>query len=86
MPKRAMTPDERRALAIRLLRDGRAVSTGQAAELLAADVKSVARWCRQKRIACSRTPGGHWRIPAREVARLVLGENQGEDQGDGQAR
>lgn len=81
MPRRARTPEERRALAIQLMSDGRPVSTGLAAELLITDAKTVARWCRDKKIRCSRTPGGHWRIAASEIARMVLGD-QGEDQGE----
>jgi len=76
----ARTPRQRRELAIRLMAEGRPVSTGMAAEILTVDVKTVARWCRDGRIASAyRTPGGHWRIPASEIARRVLGEdNQGE--------
>lgn len=71
----ARTPQQRRELAIRLMAEGQAVSTGLAAELLSVDVKTVARWCRLGKIEARRTVGGHWRVPAAEIARRVLGED-----------
>jgi excisionase family DNA binding protein len=42
----------------------------QAAEMLQVDRSTISRWLKDKRIAAWRTPGGHWRIPEREVERI----------------
>lgn len=78
MTRPPRTDAERRLAADKLIREGRPVSTGTAALLLAVDVKTVARWCRDGRIEhAGKTPGGHWRIPASEVARHVPGTRTG---------
>jgi excisionase family DNA binding protein len=81
--KTARTRQQRRELALSLMRGGAPVSSGQAAELLGVDVTTVARWCREGTMGAWRTKGdrGHWRIPAAQVARRVLGE-QGDDAGE----
>jgi excisionase family DNA binding protein len=46
-------------------------SVGRVARALGVDPKTVARWCDAGKVRCIRTPGGHRRIPASEVRRLV---------------
>ncbi len=38
------------------------LSTGQVAQLLGVDRRTVTGWCESGRLAASRTTGGHWRI------------------------
>ena len=42
----------------------------EAAELLGVDKSTVVRWLQNDTLAGWRTVGGHWRVPATEVARL----------------
>jgi putative resolvase len=46
-------------------------SVGRVARALGVDPKTVARWCDDGKVRCIKTPGGHRRIPASEVRRLV---------------
>lgn len=48
----------------------RLLRTGEVAGLFQVDRKTVTRWATGGRIGSIRTPGGHLRIPAREVLRL----------------
>ena len=74
---------QRRAQALALLAEGSAMSTGLAGLLLSVSPKTVARWCRDGRVRAFRTTGdgGQWRVPAAEIARRLLKDNQGA--GDG---
>ena len=42
----------------------------EAADLLGVDKSTVVRWLQNDTLAGWRTVGGHWRVPATEVARL----------------
>jgi len=46
------------------------LSTGEAAEVLGVGVTTIKRWIQLGLLRAVRTPGGHWRIPASEIARL----------------
>jgi putative resolvase len=46
-------------------------SVGKVARALGVDPKTVDRWCDAGKIRYIKTPGGHRRIPASELRRLV---------------
>ncbi len=43
-------------------------STGQTSRLLHVSQARVLRWCTERLIECSVTPGGHYRIPQRAIS------------------
>jgi molybdopterin-binding protein len=45
---------------------------GEAAAMLGVRVETLRRWEREGRLATARTPGGQRRVPAEEVARLLV--------------
>jgi molybdopterin-binding protein len=45
---------------------------GEAAAMLGVRVETLRRWEREGRLASTRTPGGQRRVPASEVARLLV--------------
>ncbi len=66
------TREQRRAQAAALLAEGSPMSTGLAALLLGVSQKTVSRWCREGRVRAGRpVHGGHWLVPAVEVARRI---------------
>ncbi len=46
------------------------MTSGEFAAVLGIGRRTAATWCSEGRIDCYRTPGGRWRIPATEVARI----------------
>lgn len=52
----------------------RVISTGEAAKRLGVDPATVWRWIAAGKLAAFRTPGGHWRIEAKEVERMRRGK------------
>lgn len=46
-------------------------TTGDAAKFFNVDPRTVARWIRDDKIETFTTPGGHHRIPYREILRLA---------------
>lgn len=53
------------------LRTGRAWTPSEIAAVLKVDPKTVTRWCKAGRVQHFYTPGGHHRIPAAEVRKLL---------------
>ena len=47
------------------------LSALETARLTGVDKSTVVRWLQENKIAGWRTPGGHWRVPRTEVARLL---------------
>jgi excisionase family DNA binding protein len=45
---------------------------GEVAAMFGVNAKTVARWAKEGRIRCIRTPGGHMRIYAEDVRALVV--------------
>lgn len=70
-----MAQDESRMLAKAKFRlaNGLPLTTGQASLLAGCDAKTFANWIRTGKVDATRTPGGHWLIPAAEVRRVILG-------------
>ena len=56
----------------------RSYSVGEFADELGVHRQTVKNWCRDEKIDYTRTPGGHRRIPHRELLRLS-GESQSTD-------
>ena len=52
---------------------GLPLSTGQIAALAGVDPKTVGNWIRKGKMTGTRTPGGHYLVPASEVRAKVLG-------------
>jgi molybdopterin-binding protein len=50
----------------------------EAARLLGVSYPTLKQWIYRKRIRSVRTPGGHHRIPRREIARLSMGAQAAE--------
>jgi len=46
---------------------------GEVAAMFGVNAKTVARWAKEGRIRCIRTPGGHMRIYAEDVRALIEG-------------
>jgi len=44
----------------------RFLTTREVAEMFDVSSRMVRRWCEDQRVRASRTPGGHWRIPAEQ--------------------
>jgi excisionase family DNA binding protein len=44
---------------------------GEVAAMFGVNAKTVARWAKEGRIRCIRTPGGHMRIYAEDVRALI---------------
>ena len=53
--------------------DKRYLTTTEAARLLSVSPDTVLKWVRAGKVNSYRTPGGHWRIPAEAVDRLLPG-------------
>lgn len=51
--------------------------TNEVAKILGVSPTTVWKWCKEGKIKCGKTPGGHFRIPRSEVERL-LKEIKGE--------
>jgi len=49
----------------------------EAAEYLSVCTKTIRRWDKKGKLACSRTPGGHRRIVVAEIERLLGGKTPG---------
>jgi excisionase family DNA binding protein len=49
---------------------------GKVARALGVHPKTLDRWCDAGKVRCIRTPGGHRRIPASEVRRLISPDSQ----------
>ena len=47
---------------------------GEVAAMFGVNAKTVARWAKEGRLRCIRTPGGHMRIYADDVRALVTGQ------------
>lgn len=54
------------------------LTPGEVAELLRVDVKTVARWAKEGRLAAIRTPGGHRRYSVLQVnsMRAIVAEHE----------
>jgi len=50
------------------------LSLSRAAELLGVTTKTLRNWDEKKKINVIRTPGGHRRVPIKEISRLLAGE------------
>ena len=55
----------------RLKAQGGLMSTGQAADLLGVSCATVKRWCDGGKLECARTPGGHRKVFAWSLARVL---------------
>ncbi len=53
------------------------LTTGEAAELCGVAPDTVLRWIKKGKLQAERTPGGHHRIPAAAVERLVVPREEG---------
>ena len=51
-------------------------STGEVARMLGVSNFAVWNWIQKGKIKAIRTPGGHYRIPADEVRKLLHGGNE----------
>jgi excisionase family DNA binding protein len=56
-------------------RDDELLTSSQVARLFGVSPSTVNRWARNGLIRCIRTPGGHYRFPAREIERRAGEEN-----------
>jgi len=54
-----------------MLTERRWLRATEVADLFGVNPKTVTRWARAGRLGCMRTPGGHRRFLAADVARLV---------------
>jgi excisionase family DNA binding protein len=52
----------------------RVLSPGEAANRLGVDRRTINNWVRAGKLAAFRTPGGHWRIEAKEVEKMRRGK------------
>ena len=50
------------------------LTTGEAARMLRVEPPTIARWCRQGKLWCTRTPGGHRRVRKLDMLKIVSGE------------
>jgi excisionase family DNA binding protein len=55
---------------------------GEVAAMFGVNAKTVARWAKEGRIRCIRTPGGHMRIYAEDVHALVVRDGAMQATGD----
>lgn len=60
----------RRAIEATPRRPRRFISASTFGEAFGVTAKTVIRWIQAGRCACELTPGGHYRIPVSEIARL----------------
>jgi excisionase family DNA binding protein len=63
-------------LQAKLAEEGAFLTSGEVADLLRIDPKTVTRWCIQGRVTSIKTPGGHRRIPAAHVRAILAGERE----------
>ena len=68
-------PRDAETAKFRLL-SGLPLSTGQAAVLAGVGPKTVSSWIRHGKVRASRSPGGHYLIPANEVRAILGGRSQ----------
>jgi excisionase family DNA binding protein len=53
------------------LREESWLTRAEVAKLFGVSTSTVTRWARQRRLTVIRTPGGHYRFPARETRDMV---------------
>lgn len=62
-------------VALAKIRRKQLLKPGEVAAVLDCDPKTVTRWANSKKIRAVRTPGGHRRFFASDVARILAGED-----------